>query len=201
MHNVLLADGRHLERFGLRGLLKSSFPETAVSEAENLTELHARLACHSGIDVVLMDTHWPDQDGLAVFADLFQLHPHLTFVLLVEDRDSARRALTLGAAAAIRKTSSCQEIAQILMPLLSHASGAHSGNDQTDPAKKLASLSPAQLRILKGLEKGLRNKQIAFEMGVTENTVKTYISMMYRRLGVSSRTQALFLLREALSAA
>ena len=55
--------------------------------------------------------------------------------------------------------------------------------------------------MLKGLEKGLRNKQIAFEMGVTENTVKTYISMMYRRLGVSSRTQALFLLREALSAA
>ena len=63
----------------------------------------------------------------------------------------------------------------------------------------LKSLSRTQLRILMGLRQGLRNKEIAFEMGVTENTVKTYVSMMYRRLGVSSRTQALLLLHDVLA--
>jgi DNA-binding NarL/FixJ family response regulator len=50
-----------------------------------------------------------------------------------------------------------------------------------------------------GLCQGLRNKQIAFQMGVTENTVKAYVTAMYRRLGVSSRTEALILARQIFS--
>jgi DNA-binding NarL/FixJ family response regulator len=54
------------------------------------------------------------------------------------------------------------------------------------------------LRVLGGLKRGLRNKQIAFEMNVSEKTVKAYMSTIYRKLGVNNRMQALILLQEVL---
>jgi DNA-binding NarL/FixJ family response regulator len=66
------------------------------------------------------------------------------------------------------------------------------GHQDISPlVKSIASLSPAQLRTLMGLRRGMRNKEIAFEMNVSEKTVKGYMTSMFRILGVTNRTQAL----------
>jgi len=64
-------------------------------------------------------------------------------------------------------------------------------------AKKLSSLTPAQQRVMSCLSDGLLNKQIAFEMGISEATVKAHMTAIFRKLGANNRTQALLVFRDA----
>jgi len=189
MQQVLLADSHPLFRLGLRGILKRTHPGFTVLEAETFGTACDLLRSNPDIALVTLDVGWPDSDDDCSLARLCNEFPHVPIVVLAldADPDAADRALASGAAGFIPVSTPCAEIARLLQEIV--APGI-----PTDRLKSLASLSPAQWRILRGLQQGLRNKQIAFEMGVTENTVKTYLSTMYRRLGVSTRTQMLALL-------
>lgn len=68
---------------------------------------------------------------------------------------------------------------------------------QPDLAARLASLSPAQQRTLAGVLKGLMNKQIAHELGVSEATVRAHMTAVLRKLGVANRTQAVLVAQMA----
>lgn len=189
MQQVLLADSYPLFRLGLRGILKRTHPGFTVLEAETFGTACGLLRGNPDIALVTLDVGLPDRDDYSDLAQLCDEFPNVPVVVLSmeADPDAANRALAFGAAGFIPISTPCAEIARMLQEIV--APGI-----PTDRLKSLSSLSPAQWRILRGLQQGLRNKQIAFEMGVTENTVKTYLSTMYRRLGVSTRTQMLALL-------
>lgn len=191
MHQVLLADRHPLFRLGLRGILKATHPGFAVLEAETFGTACDLLRDNPDIALVTLDVELPDRDSYAGLAQLRDEFPHVPVIVvsMEADPDAVDRALAFGAAGFIPISASCAEIARTLQEIV--APGV-----STDRVKSLTSLSPAQWRILRGLQQGLRNKQIAFEMGVTENTVKTYLSAMYRRLGVGTRTQMLALLSD-----
>lgn len=199
---VLLVDDCQLFRLGMREAIKTAWPQAAFTEAATFADAYAVLKDDSGITLVMLDACLPDCDG---YIGLFQLRnefPGIPVVLVSNRADSAAigRATELGAAGIVLKSSSCLDIVQALGAIVrgqKWMSPPVPLNDNGGEIGAVATLSPAQFRILIGLQRGLRNKQIAFEMGVTEKTVKAYTTTMYRKLGVNSRTQALILARKA----
>jgi DNA-binding NarL/FixJ family response regulator len=149
--------------------------------------------------LILLDIRVPDCGG---FVGLFQLRKEFQEIPIVlcsdsSDAETISRAVAFGADGYILKSSPCETVSKVLQAMLTGRSlfpfPIAADRNQANP---IGSLSPAQLRVLKGLNKGLRNKEIAFELGLTEKTVKAYMSTLYRKLGVSSRAQALILLQQ-----
>jgi len=197
MTQMLLVDDNPLIRLGLRQLIKAARPKLNVLETGSYSEARAILRSPEKIALVMMDISISDGSG---FVGLFQLSsefPNVPIIVISTclDADSVGRAVACGAAGYISKSAPCDVIERTLksglardwvqVPIVATAR-------QTNP---IAALSPAQLRVLNGLRRGLRNKQIAFELGLTERTVKAYVSTLYKKLGVSSRTQALNLVQ------
>jgi DNA-binding NarL/FixJ family response regulator len=145
---------------------------------------------------VLLDLKLPDSEGFSGLLQLRGEFPAIPIVIIstTEDANAIGRAIALGAAGYIPKSSSRTQITQALDMLLAGeiwSPVAEPVEQLPTLVKSVASLSPAQLRILMGLRRGLRNKEIAFEMNVSEVTVKCYMTTMFRKLGVTNRTQAL----------
>jgi DNA-binding NarL/FixJ family response regulator len=202
MNRVLLIDENALFRLGLSELVKAAQSTFTVEEAE--TFAHARMLLRESRDValIMLDIKVPDCGG---FVGLFRLRcefPDIPVIALSTSADPEliSRAVSFGAAGYISKSAPRDAIAQALERTLSGEAwtpapiiaGAEKGNP-------IASLSPALLRVLSGLKRGLRNKQIAFELGLAERTVKAYTNTLYRKLGVNSRMQALILLQNVIS--
>jgi len=198
---VLLVDGCQIFRMGMREAIRMACPQAVVTEAATFADAYAVLKGDCGTTLVMLDSSLPDCDG---FIGLFQLcneFPTIPVVLVADRADDAstERATEFGAAGIVLKSSSCMDIVNALTAIIrgkKWTSPPVALNDNDGEIGAMASLSPAQFRILAGLQRGLRNKQIAYEMGVTEKTVKAYTTTMYRKLGVSSRTQALILARK-----
>ena len=198
MNQVLIVDDNPLFRLGLKELIKAARPDLEVVEDESFSQARSDLKANNNFILVMVDMKVRDFGG---FVGLFQLHsefPNIPVIVFSNstDAESVSRAVAFGAAGYISKSASCDQIARTLRSSLS-------GNDfgmlpiiaSENQINPIAALSPAQLRVLKGLKKGLRNKEIAFELGLTERTVKAYMSTLYRKLGVSSRTQAILLVQ------
>lgn len=200
MPRVLLADDHPLFRAALTAAVRRVWPEAEVIEAQGLgAALQALAADVSGVSLLLLDLKMPDCDGFSGLLSLRQSYPAVPVVVVSgsEDAETIKKALAFGAAGFIPKSASLEEMGEALSAILSGDAWAPScmanlimdAPDQ-DMTARLASLTPAQLRILIGLQRGLLNKQIAFEMGVTEATVKAHMTAIFRKLGVLNRTQA-----------
>jgi DNA-binding NarL/FixJ family response regulator len=199
MGKLLLVDDNQVYRLGMRELIRSVRPDLEICEADRYADARLMLRETSDIVLLLMDIKVSDGGG---FVGLFQLrseYPRLPIIILSNsvDSESVSRALTFGAAGYISKSASRGVIERTLKATLSENDWTPApliaGENLINP---IAALSPALLRVLAGLKRGLRNKEIAFELGLAEKTVKAYMSVLYRKLGVNSRTQALLLLQE-----
>ena len=203
MPRVLLVDDHPLFRQALRTVIKAAKPQLTITEAGTLESARAILGEARNFALVLLDMKLPDSEG---FSGLLQLRGEfasipIAIISTTEDASAISRAIALGAAGYIPKSSSRAQIKQALDTLLSGEiwSPVSEPAEQMPPlVKSVASLSPAQLRILMGLRRGLRNKEIAYEMNVSEVTVKCYMTTMFRKLGVTTRTQALIVAQSLL---
>ena len=202
MSRVFIVDHNPLFRLGLRELVRTVQPQMEVMEADTFSAARELLRADKDIALIMLDIRLADSGG---FMGLFKLRvefPHIPVIVFSTstDSESVSRALAAGAAGYVSKSASCDVIARTLKNALSEKSWSHlpivAGENQVNP---VAALSPAQLRVLNGLKRGLRNKEIAFELGLTEKTIKAYLSALYRKLGVSSRIQALILLQEVVT--
>jgi DNA-binding NarL/FixJ family response regulator len=198
MRHVLVVESSELQRLGMITVLREMRGQFKISEADSLGLAIHVMRLHPEIDAVIVDFSVRDEQGEPAFFGLQRAFPRPAYVLASGEEDGldAGVAEAMGATAHFQHSDSIKKIMESMRFLNSLGLTPNS-----DPSRILASLSPSQIRILKGLQQGLRNKQIAYEMGVTENTVRTYLSGVYRRLGVNSRTQALILLHDALVAA
>ncbi len=196
MARVLLADDHPLFRHALRSVVSRIQPDMDICEAETLAGAKAILANDHDIILVLLDLKMSDSGDFAGLLELRGEYPQIPVVIVSssDDADTICRAMTFGAAGFIPKSSAHAAIASAVQAVLAGELSAPPIPDTTPippVIKSIASLSPAQLQILMGLQRGLRNKEIAYEMGVTEKTVKAYTTTMFRKLGVNSRTQAI----------
>ena len=200
MSQVLLVDDNPLFRLGLREVIKSAQPDLSVMESETLLGARTALRENTGVALVILDIKVPDCGGFVGLFELRREFPNVPVVVCSAnvDSESVSRAVAFGAAGYISKSAPCEAIARMLKTSLvgTWTTGPIIANEnQVNP---IAALTPAQLRVLKGLKRGLRNKQIAFELGLSEKTVKAYMSVLYRKLGVGSRAEALVLLQKVL---
>lgn len=199
MKHVLLIDNNPVFRLGLQQLIKDAHADTRISEAGSFAQARQILNSISDLVLILLDIRVSDCGG---FVGLFQLRKEFQEIPIVlcadsSDAETISRAVAFGADGYILKSSSCETVSKVLQAMLTGRSlfpiPIAADRNQANP---IGALSPAQLRVLKGLNKGLRNKEIAFELGLTEKTVKAYMSTLYRKLGVSNRAQALILLQQ-----
>ena len=196
MSRVLLADDHPLFRHALRAVVARAQAGFEISEADSLAGAKNILARENDVILILLDLKLSDCGNFAGLLCLRGEYPQIPVVVVSSSSDShtISHALALGAAGFIPKSSSMSNIEAAVAEVLAGGISAPSipfATQISATIKSIASLTPAELKVLMGLQRGLRNKEIAHEMGVTEKTVKAYTSMVYRKLGVNSRTQAI----------
>ena len=161
--------------------------------AATLAQAQAALERAPETDALLLDLDMPGMDGLTGLALLRSGHPTVPIIVVSAARESAvvRRAYELGASAYIDKSASLEEIAGTVRAVLD---GEIFAPPEAAPAnsfaQRAAQLTPQQWRVLALMVQGDQNKQIAYKLGVGEATVKAHVTVILRKLGVRSRTQA-----------
>lgn len=205
-HHVIIADDHPLFRGALKQTLDSSLPGVSISEVGSVEALLDVIASSPGVDLVLLDLRMPSErtatalSGLTGLMYLRSQNPEIP-VVIVSASDNpgiVRRCLSLGASGFIPKSLPVEQIRSAIKTILDGGvwfpqdlrPHGDSSDDLTDLATRLATLTPQQVRVLTMLGQGLLNKQIAFELGVSEATVKAHVSAILQKLGVDSRTQA-----------
>jgi DNA-binding NarL/FixJ family response regulator len=192
---VIIADDHPLFRSALAHAVGKVWPVAAIIEASSAAEARAALA-EGTAEALLLDLHMADSTGLSVLMDLRQDYPALPIVIVSasEEPRVAAAAAQLGAAGFIPKSASLDAMREGLAAVQGGDTWfPESGAVQDDDLARIASLTPAQRRILGAIRQGLLNKQIAYELTISEATVKAHITAILRKLGVGSRTQAVLL--------
>ena len=200
----MIADDHPLFRGALKQAIAGLADVSSVLEAGDFESVKAIVAANEDIDIVLLDLSMPGASGLSGLISLRGIHATVPVVIVSahDDPETIRRALELGASGFISKSASMDDIRNAIEAVLSGEISAPGDIDlgvERDPEisdliKRLQSLTPQQTRVLGMLAEGLLNKQIAYELGVSEATIKAHVSAILQKLGVDSRTQAVILL-------
>ena len=205
MIRVVLADDHAVVRQGLRTFLDLQDDIEVVAEAaDGLEAVGATL--RTDPDVLLLDLVMPGLDGVGVLARLRDRDARARVIVLTSfgDDDKLFAALRAGAAGYLLKDARPQEIARAVR-------AAHAGEALLDPAvaarlmeavagpAPAERLTPREREVLELIAVGYSNKRIALELGVAEKTVKTHVSHILGKLGLTDRTQAaLYAVRQGL---
>ena len=209
MIRVLIADDHAVVRRGLRTFLDLQEDIDVVGEAEDGEEAIAE-AGRSRPDIVLLDLVMPRLDGVAAIRGIRECSPSSRVIVLTSflDDDKLLPAVRAGAAAYLLKDVQPQELVGAIRTVQAGESELHpaaaarvlaelaDGGPRGEPR---AALTPRELEVLELIARGLPNKLIARELGVAEKTVKTHVSNLLGKLGLTDRTQAaLYAVREGL---
>ena len=196
----IIADDHPLFRAALKASLSISFENCLVVEVASIAELQSVLATDTNSDLILLDLHMPDAQGFSGLIHLQAHYPEIP-VLVVSASESPEvmcRAIDHGAAGFLPKSSQAETISLAIKAVLSGDRWLPEGiqfqtgqnSKEQKMASDIASLTPQQFRVASLLVQGLLNKQIAYELDITEATIKAHVTEIFRKLGVHSRTQA-----------
>lgn len=191
--SFLIADDHPMVRDALASALAQAFAGAPIATAATLPQVEAALEREPETDALLLDLDMPGMDGLTGVALLRSAHPAVPIIIVSAAREPAivRRAYEFGASAYIAKSASLEEIARIVRAVLAGEIFAPPEAEPVDTfAQRAAQLTPQQWRVLALMVQGDQNKQIAHKLGVGEATVKAHVTVILRKLGVRSRTQA-----------
>jgi DNA-binding NarL/FixJ family response regulator len=194
---VLIADDHPLFRAALREAMAGEAAD--ISEAGSFDAASKTLEADASFDLVLLDLTMPGVSGFSGLMYLRAQYPALPVVVVSANEDPTviRRCMDFGASGFIPKTLGVEEMRGAVRAVLGgetwsppdvDLAGADDGSAKL--AARLGTLTPQQVRVLMMLSQGLLNKQIAYELGVSEATVKAHVSAILAKLGVESRTQA-----------
>jgi DNA-binding NarL/FixJ family response regulator len=197
---LVIADDHPLFRDALRQAVGSVVPSARIEEAGSFEELTALLDQDSDVDLVLLDLTMPGISGFSGLIYLRAQFPAIPVVIVSasDDGGTIRQSLDFGASGFIPKRFGVDTLRDAITKVLGGDVWVPADTDlssATDPElarlrDRLVTLTPQQVRVLMMLSEGLLNKQIAYELGVSEATIKAHVSAILQKLGVESRTQA-----------
>ena len=203
---IIIADDHPLVRGALHQAVAGAVQGCAIVECADLDALTKELDDNDEVDLVLLDLAMPGVRGFSGLMYLRAQHPGVPVVVVSgnEDRGVMRRCIDFGASGFIPKTTDMEAMRGAIHKVLEGGTWTPPDVDLTAPADKdiadivrrMASLTPQQVRVLMMLSEGLLNKQIAYELTVSEATVKAHVSAILQKLGVESRTQAVITARK-----
>jgi DNA-binding NarL/FixJ family response regulator len=200
LYRLVIADDHPLFRGALREAVTGLFEHAEIAEAGSFEEVSKLLDQAGEVDLILLDLSMPGVRGFSGLMYLRAQYPSVPVVVVSGNDDPAviRRCMDFGASGFIPKTLGIDEmrgaITRVLKggvwtpPDVDLAAGAD--GEAAAVMARLATLTPQQVRVLMMLSEGLLNKQIAYELSVSEATVKAHVSAILQKLGVDSRTQA-----------
>lgn len=200
-----IADDHPLFRSALLEIINKHFPEASVTQSSDLDSTLAMLASGTELDLLLLDLHMPGSQDLFGLVTVREKYPAIPVVVISarEDVETISRAIGHGASGYIPKSAPPETIYQAIqhvadgekwIPEAARNRLRRIDKEEMSLAAKIASLTPQQYKVLCFLREGWLNKQIGYEIGVTEATVKAHITAVFRKLGVSNRTQAVVVL-------
>lgn len=199
-YRLVIADDHPLFRGALREAVSGLLEQVDIAEAGTFDDVVALLDRGGDIDLVLLDLAMPGVRGFSGLMYIRAQFPSAPVIVVSANDDPAaiRRCMEFGASGFIPKTLSVDAMRTAISRILSGGVWTPSdvdlsvGSDTESAAlmARMATLTPQQVRVLMMLSEGLLNKQIAFQLGVSEATVKAHVSAILQKLGVESRTQA-----------
>jgi DNA-binding NarL/FixJ family response regulator len=197
---LVIADDHPLFRNALRQAVASVVSSAVVDEAGSFEDLTALLEKDAEVDLILLDLTMPGISGFSGLIYLRAQYPAVPVVIVSASDDAAtiRRSLDFGASGFIPKRFGVDTLRDAIVKVMDGEIwvppdtdlNAAADPDMTKLRDRLVTLTPQQVRVLMMLSEGLLNKQIAYELGVSEATIKAHVSAILQKLGVESRTQA-----------
>ncbi|MDX5408093.1 MAG: response regulator transcription factor [Chromatiaceae bacterium] len=204
MAKLIVADDHPLFRNALINAISSTFATKATIETDSFDSTCTALEQHPDTDLLLLDLHMPGNCGFLGLIQLRKSFPTLPIVVISasEELDVIRRVMAFGASAYVPKSANPADISAALnavmegelwvpdnlkKQVLEHQSTE--AEDDLDLAAKVAQLTAQQYKVLYYLTEGWLNKQIAYDLHISEATVKAHITAIFRKLGVTNRTQ------------
>ncbi len=193
---ILFADDHDLLRDAIKAYLEAE-KEFAVELASTVDEALDTIAREGPFDLVLLDFQIPGMDGLIGLRQIIAAQETRPVVLLtgVATEGTAAAALRSGAVAVLSKTMSIEKLKSAVVSIIDGSFVSQHPAAAAGPAGTAAAptLTPRQEEVLRCICSGLSNKQIARELKLTEATVKMHLKMIFAKLGVASRTQAILI--------
>ncbi|GAA0541223.1 MULTISPECIES: response regulator transcription factor [Rheinheimera] len=204
MAKLIVADDHPLFRNALINAISSTFATKATIETDSFDSTCTALEEHPDTDLLLLDLHMPGNCGFLGLIQLRKSFPTLPIVVISasEELDVIRRVMAFGASAYVPKSANPADISAALnsvmegelwvpaalkkLVLEQHSSESE---EDLDLAAKVAQLTHQQYKVLYYLTEGWLNKQIAYDLHISEATVKAHITAIFRKLGVTNRTQ------------
>jgi DNA-binding NarL/FixJ family response regulator len=198
----LVVDDHPLFLEALQLAIHSAYPSASITEATSIATAKTAIGGRRDFDLVLLDLCMPGTRGFDGLIELRTLFPKLPIVIVsaLADHRIVHEAMTCGAAGFIAKSTGKPALAAAIRDVMAGTVALPEGYqppmaDQDDGksgcmARRFATLTPQQQRVLQMLRLGKLNKQIAHDLDVGETTVKAHVSEILRKLNVASRTQA-----------
>jgi DNA-binding NarL/FixJ family response regulator len=196
---IVIADDHPLFRDALRQAVASIMP-AQIDEAGTFEELTALLEQEADVDLILLDLSMP---GISGFSGLIYLRAQYSAIPVVvvsasDDVATIRRSMDFGASGFIPKRLGVETLRTAILKVIEGDIwippdvdlSAAADPEMTRLRDRIVTLTPQQVRVLMMLSEGLLNKQIAYELSVSEATIKAHVSAILQKLGVESRTQA-----------
>jgi DNA-binding NarL/FixJ family response regulator len=199
-YRLIIADDHPLFRGALREAVLGVLSSPSILEAGTFGDLTALLERNGDSDLIMLDLAMPGISGFSGLLYLRSQYPEIPVVIVSasDDAETIRKSMDFGASGFIPKRLGIETMRQAIVQILAGEVWIPSDVDlaaSADPEAarlrdRLATLTPQQVRVLMMLSEGLLNKQIAYELGVSEATIKAHVSAILQKLGVESRTQA-----------
>ena len=204
---ILVVDDHALVRRGLHYVVKEGFPDADVIEAESAAAALEHIQDGTEIDLALVDVRMPDLDGLELLRAIKADRPEMPVIMLstYDNAPYVKRALADGAAGYLLKDATPEDLSQAINVAMSGSGNVLSprviqnlfeeheavGRDHaTNGRRGEYNLTQREHDILALLAEGRANREIAQRLYLSEKTVKAHLAAIFRKLGVTNRTQA-----------
>lgn len=199
---VLIADDHPLFRSALTQAVNRCLATVSILEADSVEALFTLVSLNPQLELIFLDYHMPGNDGFTSLTQLQNHHPDLLVIMVSSDDDPEvmQTAIDFGASAFIPKSADLAVIAQAISAVLDGDIWLPEGFETTVSAEQmtknrklanqLAQLTPQQYIVLSMIADGQLNKQIAYDLGIKETTVKKHVSAILLKLEVTNRTMA-----------
>ena len=199
---IIITDDHSMIREGLKQLLELEGDIQVIGEAKDGVEcLELVQTFHP--DVVLLDINMPNMDGLTALETLREINQEQKVLMLTihNEVEYLLRALEIGANGYVLKDSDSGILRKAIFsiynnesyidaPLVPVMKERQNDKEQKERSKQQELLTKRELEVLKLIAEGLFNKEIAYQLSISEKTVKNHVSNIFKKIGVSDRTQA-----------
>ena len=197
-YRLVIADDHPLFRGAMREAISGLLEKVDIAEAGTFDDVVELLS--GDVDLVLLDLAMPGVRGFSGLMYMRAQYPSVPVIVVSanDDPTAIRRCMEFGASGFIPKTLGVDTMRAAISRVLSGGVwtppdidlSAGADSEAAELMGRMATLTPQQVRVLMMLSEGLLNKQIAYQLGVSEATVKAHVSAILQKLGVESRTQA-----------